>query len=242
MVTTQARPANALAQIMSVLDKGTVGEKQIAFAALGNLPGLAADAMFIPWLDRLQTGKLDPALQLDLIEAATKRNDSGIKAALARYESSRPKEDDLAKYRETLHGGDAAAGRKIFFERPDVQCMRCHKINGEGGEVGPDLSHVGGKNPREYILESILYPNKKIAPGFESVLVKLKDGSAHAGIVKSETDSTLEINSPEDGLVKIDKSQIESRTPGLSPMPAEIGSMLSRRDLRDLIEFLANQK
>jgi quinoprotein glucose dehydrogenase len=242
VVTTQARPVNALAQIMNVLDKGTIGEKQIAFSALGNLPGLAADAMFIPWLDRLQTGKLDPALRLDLLEAAAKRNDSGIKAAVARYEASRPKNDDLAGYREVLFGGDSAAGKKLFFERQDLACMRCHKINSEGGDVGPDLSHVGSKYPREYILESILFPNKKIAPGFESVLVKLKDGSAHAGIVKSENDATIEINSAEDGVVKIDKSKIDSRTPGLSPMPENIASMLSKRDLRDLIEFLATQK
>jgi quinoprotein glucose dehydrogenase len=242
LANTQARPANALAQIMNVLDKGTIGEKQIAFSALGNLPGLAADAMFIPWLDRLQTGKLDPALRLDLLEAAAKRNDSGIKAALAKYETSRPKDDDLAQYRETLHGGDAANGKKMFFERQDLACVRCHKINGEGGEVGPDLTHVGGKNPREYILESILLPNKKIAAGFDSVLVKLKDGAAYAGIVKSENDTTLEINSPEDGLIKVDKSKIESRTPGLSPMPADIANVLTKRDLRDLIEFLANQK
>jgi len=242
LVTTQARPVNALAQIMSVLDKGTVGEKQIAFAALGNLPGLAADAMFIPWMDRLQTGKLDPALRLDVLDAASKRNDAGIKAAVARYEASRPKDDDLAGYRETLYGGDAIAGKKFFFERADLACQRCHKINGEGGDVGPDLSHVGGKNPREYILESILLPNKKIAPGFESVLVKLKDGKAYAGIVKSENDTTLEINSPEDGLVKIEKANIESRTPGLSPMPVDVAAMLSKRDLRDLVEFLASQK
>ncbi|HUS34920.1 MAG TPA: PVC-type heme-binding CxxCH protein [Verrucomicrobiae bacterium] len=241
VVATQAKPANALAQIMTVLDKGTIAEKQIGFAALGNLPGLAADAMFIPWLDRLQTGKLDPALRLDLLEAAAKRNDSGIKGALAKYEASRPKDDDLAAYRESLQGGDAAAGSKLFFERQDIACMRCHKIKGEGGDVGPDLGAIG-KQPREHILESIVHPNKKIAQGFESVLVKLKDGVSYAGVVKSDTDTTLEINSPEDGPLKIEKAKIESRTPGLSPMPADISTILTKRDLRDLVEFLAAQK
>jgi quinoprotein glucose dehydrogenase len=241
LVATEVKPVNALSQIMTVLDKGTIPEKQIAFAALGNLPGLAADAMFIPWLDRLQTGRLDPALRLDLLEAAAKRNDSGIKAALAKYEAARPKDDDLATYRETLNGGDAAAGKKLFFERQDVACLRCHKIKGEGGEVGPDLSAIG-KQTREYILESIVHPNKKIAQGFESVLVKLKDGMSYAGVVKSENDTTLEINSAEDGLLKIEKEKIESRTPGLSPMPADMVTILSRRELRDLIEFLAAQK
>lgn len=241
VINTQAKPANALAQILTMLDKGTVPEKQIAFAALGNLPGLAADSMFIPWLDRLQTGRLDPALRLDLLEAAAKRKDSGIKAALEKYETSRPKDDDLAAHRETLAGGDATQGRKIFFERADAACLRCHKINGEGGEVGPDLSHVG-KNPREYILESIVLPNKKIAQGFESALVKLKSGQTYAGVVKSESDTVLEINSPEDGLLKLEKANIASRNAGLSSMPAELATTLTKRELRDLIEFLASLK
>lgn len=240
-VATQTRPANALSEILTVLDKGTIPEKQIAFSALGNLRGLAADAMFIPWLDRLQTGKLDPALRLDVLEAAAKRNDSGIKAALAKYEASRPKDDDLAPFRETLMGGDATAGRRLFFERQDIACLRCHKIKGEGGEVGPELGEIG-KQPREYILESIVHPNKKIAPGFESVLVKLKDGMSFAGVVKSENDTILEINSPEDGPMKIDKSKIESRNTGLSAMPADVATILTKRELRDLIEFLATQK
>ncbi len=240
-ITALGKPANAAAQIHSMLDKGTLAEKQIAFAALGNLPGQGADAMFIMWLDKLQTGKLDPALRLDLIEAASKRNDSGIKAALDKYEASRIKEDPLAHFRETLYGGDPDAGRKIFLERADLACLRCHKINAEGGDVGPDLTHVG-KNPRDFLLESILLPNNRITQGFESVLVKLKDGNAVAGIVKTDTDTTLEINSPEDGVVKIEKSKIESRSPGLSPMPPEIASMMTKRELRDLIEFLASLK
>jgi quinoprotein glucose dehydrogenase len=241
MVVTQAKPANAAAQILNMLDKGTIPEKQIAFTALGNLPGVVADSMFIMWLDKLQTGKLDPALRLDLIEAAEKRKDPGIKAALAKYDSARDKNNPLSPYLECLQGGDAAEGKKIFFERPDVACQRCHKINGEGGDVGPDLSHVAQKG-RDYILESIVTPNAKIAPGFESVLVKLKDGRAYAGIVKSENDTTLEINSPEDGLLKIEKSNIESRNPGMSPMPAELATMITKHDLRNLIEFLGTLK
>lgn len=241
LISTQAKPANALAQILAMLDKGTIAEKQIAFSALGNLPGLAADSMFIPWLDRLQNGKLDSALHLDLLEAAAKRKDSGIKTALERYEASRPKNDDLAQHRETLRGGDSEAGRKIYAERADVACVRCHKINGEGGEVGPDLSKIGLQS-REHILESILHPNKKIARGFDSVVVKLKDGPSYAGVVKSENETTLEINSPEDGPMKIEKAKIETRTPGLSAMPAEIAAMLSKRDLRNLIEYLSSLK
>lgn len=243
ITATTARPANAAAEIMKKLDTGTIAEKQAAFVALGDLPGFVADSMFVMWLDRLQTGKLDPALRVDLIEAAAKRKDTGIQAALKKYEDSLPKDDPLAPYRVALAGGDREAGKKIFAERADVACARCHKVTGQvdGGEVGPDLAKIGEKG-RDYILESIVLPNKTIAPGFESIVVKTKDGVVHAGVVKSETDAALEINSLEDGLVKIDKAQIAARDKGLSAMPAEIPTMLTKRELRDVVEFLAAQK
>src|SRR5205807_9166062 len=101
------------------------------------------------------------------------------------------KADTLAAYRETLYGGDAAAGDKIFRERSDVSCIRCHMLRRQGGIVGPPLDGIGAKQTREYLLESLVYPNAKIAAGFESVILKLKDGSVMTGIVKREDDRVL---------------------------------------------------
>src|SRR6185503_17591976 len=96
---------------------------------------------------------------------------------------------------------------KIFMERPDASCVRCHKINGQGGEVGPNLTGIGSKRDREYILESILYPNKQIAPGFESVLVQMNNGQSYAGVVKGQDADFLNIVSVEDGgVVKLKKA------------------------------------
>jgi quinoprotein glucose dehydrogenase len=85
-------------------------------------------------------------------------------------------------------------------------------------------------------------PNKQIAPGFESVLVTLKNGSAYAGVLKSENTNELVINSPEDGVVTVNKIDIQSREKGLSPMPEGMGQVLSREDLRNLVEFLSSLK
>src|SRR6266404_6189451 len=98
-----------------------------------------------------------------------------------------------------LYGGQADEGRKTFIERQDAACFPCHKINGEGGEVGPELAGIGQRQSREYILESILFPNAKIAPGFESVLVSMKSGKNYGGALKSENDAQIVIHSPEDG-------------------------------------------
>jgi len=60
--------------------------------------------------------------------------------------------------------------------------------------------------------------------------------------VKSEDKSELVLNSPEDGIVKIKKEEIEKRERGLSSMPEGMGKVLTKFELRDLIEFLASLK
>ncbi|MDX1953166.1 MAG: HEAT repeat domain-containing protein [Verrucomicrobiota bacterium] len=238
LFNSQSKPANAALELMNALEKGTLSEKQAAIVALGEMKGVATDPILLMLLDRLLNEKLDKGLELELLEAAAKRNDPAIIKQLARFEKSRG-DQPLAQYRESLFGGNAEEGKKIFVERTDLACLRCHKMNGEGGDLGPDLTGLGKKQGREHLLESILFPNAKMAPGFENLLITLNDGASHAGILKSETDSELLLNSPEDGLVTIQKSQIKSRQPGLSAMPAEMGTALSRRELRNLVEYLA---
>ncbi len=239
---SKLQPSDATARLRSVLENGTTGEKQAALQGLADLHNDQADQLLAHWLDKLMEGKVPLAVQLDLLEAAAKHAVPAIQRKLAIYSSSLPKGDDLAGFREALEGGNAEAGRKVFFERPEASCMRCHKIHGEGGEAGPDLSGVGRRKPRSYLLESILYPNKEIAPGFASLLVTLKNGSEYAGIVKSENEKELVLNSPEEGPVTIDKSQIDSRITGLSAMPQGFAQILSKEDLRNLVEFLASLK
>jgi quinoprotein glucose dehydrogenase len=241
-IEAQLRPSDAAAKLKDVLEKGTVGEKQAALATLGTLPGTAADEILSQWLDKLMAKQVTPALQLDVIDAAAKRNASTVKQKLEKFQSARDPKDDMRDYRECLAGGNVEEGKKVFFERQEVACLRCHKINGEGGEVGPDLTGIGARKDREYILESIVYPNKQVAAGFESLLVTLKNGTAYAGVFKSETDAYLEINSPEDGLLKLKKADIKTRERGLSSMPEELRQVLTKQDLRNLVEYLSGLK
>jgi quinoprotein glucose dehydrogenase len=135
-------------------------------------------------------------------------------------------------------GGEATEGRRIFFEKVEASCVRCHKIGGEGGEAGPVLDRPEMNRKREYLVESIVSPNKVISPGFETVTVFLKNEDVHSGIVKSETDQRLVLISADAGEVSIAKADIDLRRTGLSGMPEGIMNLLSKRDLRDLVEFL----
>ena len=231
-----------LAKLIDVIAHGSLAEKQNAYAALAKLPGVQADEFISQRMADLAAGKIPAALQLDVLDAAAAR--PALKTAVAGWEAALPKaaEFDVNPWKVSLTGGNAEEGKKVFLEKAEVSCVRCHKINAEGGEVGPELTGLGEKKGREYLLQSILYPNASIAQGFESVLVTLKNGTTYAGVIKSETDAELEINSPEDGLLKLKKAEITAREKGLSGMPDGFGGVLTKQEIRNLIEFLASSK
>ena len=235
--------AQELGRLTTTLKGGSVKEKQAALAKLASVNDAGAKKLLATWADQLAVGQVARELQLDVLEAA---RTSGVgAAALAKFDAARDARDPLANWRECLTGGDAADGRRTFIERQDAACFRCHKIQGEGGEVGPELAGLGQKQSREYLLEAILFPNKTVAPGFESVLVTSKDGRSHAGVVKSESATELVLQTMEDGipeLVKLRTADVKSRERGLSSMPEELGGMLTKRDVRNLVEFLATLK
>jgi len=233
---------DAIARLAATLQTGTIGERQSALQSLAGLKGKEADDAIRKALTQLLEGKLAKELHLDLLEAAAKRTSPSIKERLAQFEAKRDARDPLAKWRECLTGGDAKAGKILFHERQEAACARCHKLAGVGGDVGPDLAGLTAKRGREYVLESIVLPNRVIAPGFESLLVVMKNGQSFAGLVKAETGDELTLNSPEDGLLKLKKSDIAKRTPALSPMPESLIEVLTKREIRDLVEFLATEK
>ncbi len=215
---------------------------QAAFAALGKLDAPGTDAILRSSLTNLITAKLPAALELDLMEAAARRNDPEIKLLVAQREAARSKDDVLAGWRSALVGGDAERGRTIFAEKVEVQCLRCHAVKGQGGIVGPKLDGIGTQRSREYLLESMVFPNRAIASGFESVTLSLKNGAEHAGLVKGEDDKELRLESPEEGALRIAKADIVTRQRGLSAMPEGMEQFLSRREVRDLVEYLAGLK
>ncbi len=233
-----------LAAVAKTLAVGTIAERQGVLVALAQAQAPAAGALLGQQLDAIVARSVPPDVVFDILEAASSSASSSpaLRPALLRYTNSLPKDDPLAVWRPVLHGGDPQAGRRTFFENQQIACFRCHKIQGEGGEVGPDLAGLVARQGREYVLDSILNPNKAIAPGFESVLVTMKSGSEYAGLVKSETPTSLVVNSPEDGLLTLLKADIAERRRGLSAMPEGLTAILSPRELRDLIAFLATAR
>jgi quinoprotein glucose dehydrogenase len=241
-IQAQLKPNEGAAVLAAILNKpdSSLTEKQGALQTLAGLKDAKSAALAGEWLKKLNAGAAPAELQLEILEAAAGRAE--LKNELEAYQKALKPDDLLADYRETLQGGDAAAGRKIFMEKTEAQCLRCHRIGSDGGDVGPQLGDIGKRGTREYILESIVAPNHKIAAGFETLIVKLADGKVHVGIKKGETETELELLCPPDQRVKIAKSQIVSTKTGPSTMPEDLAKLITKRDLRNLVEFLASQK
>jgi quinoprotein glucose dehydrogenase len=147
--------------------------------------------------------------------------------------------DIISGFREALSGGNAKAGRKIFFEKPEASCAKCHQIEGLGGGMGPPLDGIGARRSRETLLEAMLNPNCRTLEGYESIILLLKNGTGCAGLLKRESETELVVLTAEDSLMTIQKSDIQIRQRGMSPMPEGLGQLLSRQELGDLVEFMA---
>ena len=238
-LASKSSPAAALDQVRAGLKSGRPAELQGAFQTLGDLPGTEADGLLLHWVGQLSTGKVPPAAQLELLEAAAKRADPQLKTKLAAYYAARSPDDPLARWGECLEGGDAQLGRQIFAEKAEAACMRCHKFAGLGGDVGPDLAGIGQRHDRKYILTSIVLPNADIAPGYENVLLTLKDGNMSVGIKSAETAESITLQPLTGGPKEtVPKASIAKQDKVPSPMPEGLGEVLGKRDLRNVVEFL----
>ncbi len=246
-ILAKVDPGAALKPLRDRLEHGSTAERQGAMAVLAAMPGELARDELSGWVDRLIAGKVAPEIQLDVIEAAKKRPETDFQQKIDRYHSSKPKDDPLAPYREVLIGGDAQRGMTVFTTKSELECVRCHKVrasSGEpvGGEVGPDLTGIGDRQSRAYLLESIVDPNKLIAQGFESVVLATSDGQVHTGVLRGEDDKEVRLITAEGKPDVVRKEVIEERKRGASAMPNDLARKLSTAELRDLIEFLAKLK
>ncbi len=236
-------PARALPLLTEVAasDKAALVERQRAFATLVGLKLPEVEKLLADWAERLATGQVPSELQLDVQEACESRTNAAIVKALDRFKNSWPLKDRQAKFSVSLVGGDAERGQSLFVGSSTAQCIRCHKVRGEGGTAGPDLTEVAKRHPRADLLQSLLDPNAKIAKGYGTVTLVLSDGTIVAGILRDEDATHVTIETPEKKVVKVALNDIDDRSSPTSAMPS-IERALTPREVRDLVEFLSTLK
>ncbi len=138
--------------------------------------------------------------------------------------------------------GDAKRGAEVF-SRETVGCAKCHVVNGQGIDFGPDLSEIGSKLGKDALLESILDPSAGISFGFEAWSVEAKDGEEFFGLIVSETGDDVSVKTVGGVVTKFKKSTLARRQQSkLSIMPAGLQQTMTVQELADLLEYLATLK
>ncbi len=137
--------------------------------------------------------------------------------------------------------GNAERGREVFLKAG--QCAKCHVVNGEGKEVGPNLSEIGSKLSKPALLESILYPSAGISHNYETWSAVLDDGNIVTGLLVSKTDNTVTLKKDDGLTVSLDSAKIEELVKlKVSLMPADLQKTMTTQELVDVVEYLTTLK
>jgi putative membrane-bound dehydrogenase-like protein len=139
--------------------------------------------------------------------------------------------------------GNAERGRKLFFDAEKSQCIKCHRLRDQGERLGPELTGVGKRFSRIYLIESILEPSRTIAPSFETLIVLLKNGQVKTGVRVAETGETLTLGDNQGQKHVLAKADIEEQRPQpVSTMPDGLEKRFTEQEFVDLIAFLVSQR
>ncbi len=221
-----------------VFGKGTQREQQQLLVTMSKLENAKVQPVLEVLLTRFKDKQIPQSLSLELREAIDSSGSANLMAQMAALKTD---DSPIAKYASALEGGDSGNGYGLFFWNSKAQCARCHKLDGNGGEVGPDLSNIGKTLTREQLLEALVDPGARLAPGFGNVVLNLKDGQEVFGMLMKETDEELTLKTNNAEPLVVEKSRIVKRENLPSGMPP-FGEVLSMREVRDLVEYLAGLK
>ena len=138
--------------------------------------------------------------------------------------------------------GDGQAGKNIFFDSAQPKsCQSCHSFDGVGASIGPDLSAVATRTPRELFF-GIVLPRDKVEPRYLSTRLTLADGDKLIGLVKQDREDAIELYDLTElpaVLRTVQKKNIVKRESlNESPMPRDYSSLYTMKQLLDLVTYL----
>ena len=136
--------------------------------------------------------------------------------------------------------GDVARGKAVFFAQR-AACSACHRVSGEGGAIGPDLSTIARVRTRRDLLESVVDPGTTIANGFETYAVLTTEGRALEGVIQRATARAIVLRNTQRGETIVSRDEIQQLSRQTSSiMPDGLDRALTPQQLSDLLAFLVS--
>ena len=133
--------------------------------------------------------------------------------------------------------GDRVSGEALFFS--SGLCSQCHRGNGKGGRLGPDLTRIGAARSTQYLIDSVREPSKEIPERFEAVSVTTRDGTRITGVRPNEDTFSIQLLDGKEMLhmfLKKDLRDVSYEKESL--MPEYPPSALDQEELQNLIAYL----
>lgn len=137
--------------------------------------------------------------------------------------------------------GDAGRGEKVFLRSGAASCSKCHRVKGQGADIGPDLSQIGRKYERRALLETIMNPSAGIAPEYVPYVVETDDGKVYAGFLSEQTEAHVVLKTIDGLTVQIPRKQVvELVRQEKSLMPELVLKSVTAQDAADLLAYLVS--
>lgn len=190
-------------------------------------------------LAALETGKIKPhELSVAQVKRLREQRNPALKAKAEKLfaQSFTAKRDDVVKnFQSAIQlRGDAKKGKLIYTER----CVSCHRAEGEGHALGPDIVTVKTTG-REKLLVNILDPNREVPPQFLSYAIDTKDGESYTGLVVNESANSVTLRMAFGQETTVTRTNIvKMNSSGQSLMPEGLEAGLTPQDLANLLEFI----
>jgi putative heme-binding domain-containing protein len=167
------------------------------------------------------------------------KTDEALQELLDDYDAEMKRQGPLAEFNVALEGGNARGGRNMFLNNAALACSKCHALKNTDKQTGPSLEGIGKRQSAAYLLESLIDPQAKIAPGYGLLTLSLEDGRNVTGTLVEETADDLTVKHTDGSEMTYPLSSIQSKTKPVGPMP-DVKTLLSKRQLRDLVAFLSS--
>ncbi len=231
-----AEKAAAHREVLLALGSG--GQPALRHEALRSLRGVSLTEGERSMLHR---SNRDDAAGLELVDFLQ----NWVASGQPQSKGARAPGSDIDALAAQLSGpADSAAGERVFFHARGPGCYRCHQVQGRGSRAGPDLTALPAGTSQRRLIESIVTPNKEIAPQFVAYAVARNDGTVFTGILLAQSpEGELIFADSEGHRIQLKSGDIAERKPqAISIMPEDLARTMTKQEMRDLLAFLLRKK